>query len=305
MEMASGPDSRLSPDMRLAIALSVDRQALVTRQANWALASVQVAASHIYAQGQSGYHADALDDAHHDAPNPDDPDLDVDHRRRPGGQRQLPRHAEPHPGLRPHGGVRVLPGRDGHVAQRLRRAADPASWRWTRATPGRPARRRSCNRSWRARGSPSRSSRRPAGRPPASCCPTDAADLALIPRTTTPFLSESVAWYSNLLGSAGPERLAELDELRQQHVRQPGHQGLPAAEHGHRRQPTTRRPTCSCGTTCVALPLFTEPTALISSRKIANVTPTPTSNSLLWYAQYWAVRVPESTNNTTPSLPGP
>ena len=35
------------------------------------------------------------------------------------------------------------------------------------------------------------------------------------------------------------------------------------------------------------------------------MTPTPTSNSLLWYAQYWAVRVPESTNNTTPSLPGP
>ena len=57
MEMASGPDSRLSTDMRLAIALSVDRQALVTQQANWALASVQVAASHLYAQGQSGYHA--------------------------------------------------------------------------------------------------------------------------------------------------------------------------------------------------------------------------------------------------------
>ena len=48
-----------------------------------------------------------------------------------------------------------------------------------------------------------------------------------------------------------------------------------------------------------------EPTALISSRKIDNVTPTPTSSSLLWYAQYWAVKVPESTNNTTPSLPGP
>ena len=56
MEMASGPDSRLSPDMRFAIALSVDREAVTTRQADWALASVQVATSHIYAQGQSGYH---------------------------------------------------------------------------------------------------------------------------------------------------------------------------------------------------------------------------------------------------------
>ena len=55
----------------------------------------------------------------------------------------------------------------------------------------------------------------------------------------------------------------------------------------------------------VALPLFTEPTALISSRKVGEVTATPTSNSLLWYAQYWAVRVPEATNNTTPPLPSP
>ena len=55
------------------------------------------------------------------------------------------------------------------------------------------------------------------------------ADLALIPRTTSPFLSESLAWYSDLLGSAGPERFAELDELRQQHVRQPGHQGVPSS----------------------------------------------------------------------------
>ena len=125
MEMASGPDSRLTPDMRLAIALSVDRQALTTRQANWALSSVQVAASHIYAQGQSGYQPTPSTTPTTTPANPDDLDLDVDHARRPGGQRQFPRHAQPHPGLRPHGGLRVLPGRDRHVAQRLRRAADP------------------------------------------------------------------------------------------------------------------------------------------------------------------------------------
>ena len=55
----------------------------------------------------------------------------------------------------------------------------------------------------------------------------------------------------------------------------------------------------------MALPLFTEPSALVWSRKVGDVIPTPTSNSLLWYAQYWAVRVPESTSNTTPSLPNP
>ena len=57
LEMASGPQSTLTPDMRLAIALSVDRQAIVNRQVAWALSSVQVATSHIYAQGQNGYHS--------------------------------------------------------------------------------------------------------------------------------------------------------------------------------------------------------------------------------------------------------
>ena len=58
LEMASGPDSTLSPDMRFAIALSVDRQALVTRAGRPGPSpSVQVASSHIYAQGQAGYHA--------------------------------------------------------------------------------------------------------------------------------------------------------------------------------------------------------------------------------------------------------
>jgi hypothetical protein len=55
----------------------------------------------------------------------------------------------------------------------------------------------------------------------------------------------------------------------------------------------------------VALPLFTEPSTLIWSRKVGDVEATPTSNSLLWYAQYWAVRVPEATNDTTPALPSP
>ena len=55
----------------------------------------------------------------------------------------------------------------------------------------------------------------------------------------------------------------------------------------------------------VALPLFTEPSAMAWSRTVGGVTPTPTSNSLLWYAQYWATKVPEATNNTTPPLPTP
>ena len=55
----------------------------------------------------------------------------------------------------------------------------------------------------------------------------------------------------------------------------------------------------------VALPLFTEPSVMVWSRKVSNVNPSPTNNSLLWFAQYWAVRVREETNNTTPQLPSP
>ena len=45
----------------------------------------------------------------------------------------------------------------------------------------------------------------------------------------------------------------------------------------------------------MSLPLYAEPTALVWSRRIGGVTPTPRSDSLLWYAQLWAVRVPEWT----------
>ena len=54
----------------------------------------------------------------------------------------------------------------------------------------------------------------------------------------------------------------------------------------------------------VSLPLFAEPTVLVWSRTIGGVNAMPRSTSLLWFAQLWAVRTPESTNDTTPSLPG-
>ena len=60
LQMASGATSTLSANVRFAIALSVDRQALVNQQAAWALSSVEVASSNIYAQGESGYHAAPL-----------------------------------------------------------------------------------------------------------------------------------------------------------------------------------------------------------------------------------------------------
>ena len=54
----------------------------------------------------------------------------------------------------------------------------------------------------------------------------------------------------------------------------------------------------------VSLPLYAEPSALAWSRSIGGVVPEPRSTSLLWFAQYWAVRQAESTKNATPTLPG-
>jgi ABC-type transport system substrate-binding protein len=130
------------------------------------------------------------------------------------------------------------------------------------------------------------------------------ADLALIPRTSTPFPSETLAWYSDLLGSPGQDGSLNWtnydDHTFDSLVTQ-------ASQQLYKTAATTdyQAADAQLWDDVVALPLFTEPTALISSRKVGYVLATPTSNSLLWYAQYWAVRVPEPTNDTTPSLPGP
>ena len=55
LNMASGLTSKLSPDLRAAIALTVDRQALVNQQVSWAVPGVMPADSHVYVQGQAAY----------------------------------------------------------------------------------------------------------------------------------------------------------------------------------------------------------------------------------------------------------
>ena len=53
--MASSLDGPLSPDLRVAIALSINRQDLVNQQAVWAYPGVLVADSHASVQGQQDY----------------------------------------------------------------------------------------------------------------------------------------------------------------------------------------------------------------------------------------------------------
>src|SRR6185312_6777543 len=132
------------------------------------------------------------------------------------------------------------------------------------------------------------------------------ADVALMPRTTTPFASQAMAWYSDLLGPPGQDGSQDWTNYDSSMF-----QNL-IAESSKQLEPMSQGAVADYVAAdlqlwedMVALPLFTEPSALVWSRKVSNVTPNPIGNSLLWYAQYWAVRVPESTTNTTPPLPTP
>jgi peptide/nickel transport system substrate-binding protein len=304
MEMASGPDSVLSPDMRLAIALSVDRVALTTRQADWALSSVQVGASHVYAQGESGYQTTpSTTPTTTPSAAPTTSTSTSTTVIGAGGSVNFP--AVPSP----------VQASALMVASGYSRAGT-GTWHSAFAVPLTLNLAVDESDPWAAGAAPQLRSQlesagfsvslTPAGSATAAgeLLSAGTADLALIPRTTTPFPSETLAWYSDLLGPPGQDGSQNwtnydngtFDNLVTE-----------ASQQLNKTTATTdyQAADAQLWDDVVALPLFTEPTALISSRKVGYVTATPTSNSLLWYAQYWAVRIPEATNNTTPPLPSP
>ena len=55
LNMSSALTSKLSPDLRVAVALTLNRQALVNQQVSWAVPGVTPADSHVYVQGQAAY----------------------------------------------------------------------------------------------------------------------------------------------------------------------------------------------------------------------------------------------------------
>ena len=304
MEMASGPGSVLSPDVRLAIALSVDREDLTTREADWALSSVQVAASHVYAQGESGYQTTpSTTPTTTPAATPTTSTSTSTTVIDQGGSINFP--ATPSPVQ-----ASALMVASGYSRE------GTATWHNAFTVPltlhvavddGDP---------WAASVAPElQSELESAGfivslLPEASAAAAGellsdgTADLALIPRTSSQFPSETLAWYSDLLGSPGQDGSQDWTNYDSSTF------NSLVTRASQQLNPTVATTDYQAADVqlwddVVALPLFTEPTALISSRKVGYVMATPTSNSLLWYAQYWTVRVPEATDNTTPSLPGP
>ena len=301
IEMSSSLDGQLSPNLREAIALTVNRQDLVNQQASWAVPGLVVSNSHIYVQGQPNYKP----------PLPAVPTTTVPVPTSStsttvigaGGSVNFPVTPAPAQAaaLIESTGLVKSPGYPYYHSA----FGDPFSLHMV-YDAGDP---------WAAAAAPViRSELAAIGLDTtlyAASTATEAgqvlaagfADLAVIPVAFTPYLSQTLAWYTNLLGPAGKNGSqnwtnfsnSQFDQL----VQTASQQLNPNTAATYYTQADT-----ILWDEMVSLPLYAEPTVLVWSRRVGGVSATPRSDSLLWLAQLWAIRVPESTSNTTPTLPG-
>jgi peptide/nickel transport system substrate-binding protein len=300
LEMASGPASRLSPDMREAIALTINRQDLVNQEVNWALPGAQVANSHLYVQGQVGYHPVPV--ASPTVTLPSLPTTTTTTLIGQGGTINFP----------------ITPVPDQAAALMVAsgyQRSDGLPWESDFGAPftfhivvddGDPwavASSTVIQSELEAAGFATDLYEVATADDAGSVLANGFADMALLPTVSTPYLSQSLAWYTMDLGPPGQngsENWTDYDSSQFEQLVELASQQL---------NPNTAAATYAQADgllwdDMVGLPLFVEPSALIWSRTVGGVVPTPRSDSLLWYAQFWAVRTAEPTNNTTPSLPG-
>jgi ABC-type transport system substrate-binding protein len=300
LELASGPDTHLSPDMRFAIALSIDRQAIVNQQADWALPSIDVASSHFYVQGQTGYHD--IDSTPADVGAPTTSSSTSTTLIGQGGSVDFPTTPVPDQAvaLMTASGFERTDGSPWHTdfgapftLHLVVDEADP----WAKATA--PMMQDELQEAGFAMSVTSVDSATEAG----TILADGFADMALVPRTGSPYLSQGLAWYTLALGAAGENGSQDWS----------GYANEPLTDLLNTASQQLNPNTAAIDYTqadetlwdnMVALPLFAEPSTLVWSRTLGGIEQTPKSDSLLWYAQQWAVRTPEPTNSTTPSLPG-
>ncbi len=301
LDMATSLDAALSPDLRVAVALSINRQDLVNQQVSWAVPGIAVADSHVYVQGQQNYKPAPASVPTTTIPPPTSSTSTTVIGA--GGTVNFP--------------VTPVPDQAAALIEAsglVRTPNDP----YYHSAFGVPfALHLVVDESdpWAAASGPVIRSELDAAGLDTTLYPvagaTEAgqvlsdgfADLALLPVTFSPYMSQTASWYTTLLGPAGKNGSqnwtgysnSQFDRL----VETASQQLNPNTAAGYYTQADTQ-----LWDEMVALPLFAEPAALAWSRTIGGVTPTPRSDALLWYAQLWAVRAPESTSNTTPSLPG-
>jgi peptide/nickel transport system substrate-binding protein len=302
LDMASSLDARLSPDLRTAIALSINRQQLLNQQASWAVPGIAVANSHVYVQGQQGYKP---------APSPTVPTTTIPVPSSStsttvvgaGGTVDFPVTPVPAQAaafLAASGLVKTPDSPYYHSAfgvpftlHMIVDGSDP----WAAAAA--PTIRADLVAAGLNTDMQTANSATAAGEALAG----GYADLALLPVAFSPFLSQTLAWYTTLLGEPGKNGSQDwtaYDNTQfEQLVEMASRQLNAATAAGIYQQADTL-----LWDQMVSLPLYAEPSALTWSRSVGGVNPEPRGTSLLWFAQYWAVRQAESTSNTSPSLPG-
>ena len=300
LDMASSLESDLSPDLRVAIALTINRQDLVDQQVSWAVPGITPGDSHVSVQGQQSYMPATTGSTTTIPAQTSSTSTTVIGA---GGSVNFP--------------VTPVPTQAAAfiaASGLVRTAGDP----YYHSAFGAPFQLHMIYDSsdpWATAAAPTmRDELQAAGLdttlvPVAGATKTGEvlaagfANLAVLPVTFTPYMSQTMAFYTELLGPAGKngsqDWTAYSNSQFDQLVETASKQLNPDTAAGFYNQADTQ-----LWDEMVSLPLFAEPTALVWSRTIGGVSAMPRSTSLLWFAQLWAVRTPESTSNTTPSLPG-
>jgi peptide/nickel transport system substrate-binding protein len=301
LDMASALTSKLSPDLRAAIALTVNRQALVNQQVSWAVPGVTPADSHVYVQGQAAYKPSAPSSPTTTVPTPTSSTSTT--RIGAGGSVNFP--------------VTPVPAQAAAFVQQagLVKTASMPLYHYPFGVPFQVHMVVDAGDPWAAAAAPTihdeledagfdtTMTMAPTATDAGQLLAAGWADLALVPQTFSPYPSQMLAWYTSNLGPPGKNGSQNWtgfsDPQFDQLVLTASRQLNPNTAATYYQQADTE-----LWDEMVALPLYAEPSAIVWSRTIGGVTPTPLSDSVLWYAQQWAVRQPESTSNTTPSLPG-
>jgi peptide/nickel transport system substrate-binding protein len=302
LDMASSLDARLSPDLRTAIALSINRQQLLNQQVSWAVPGIAVADSHIYVQGQQGYKpaaSAAVPTTTIPAPTSSTSTTVIG----AGGTVNFPITPVPAQAdafLAASGLVKTPDSPYFHsafgVPFTLHMVVDESDpW----AASAAPAIRADLVAAGINTDIETANSASAAGEALAG----GYADMALLSMTFSPYLSQTLAWYTMLLGAPGKNGSQDWSAYNNvqfgQLVSTASQQLNADTAAGIYEQADTQ-----LWDQMVSLPLYAEPAALAWSRSVGGVVQESRSTSLLWFARYWAVRQAESTKNATPSLPG-
>jgi peptide/nickel transport system substrate-binding protein len=123
-----------------------------------------------------------------------------------------------------------------------------------------------------------------------------AADMALLPFDTSPYSSVTQSWYTPSLGPPGQngsQDWSNLDDPTLNALFDKAVNSVPALN-PVQAAPSYTQADQLLWTEMVALPLFAEPSVLVWSNRLDNVTPNVHGPGLLWNPGLWELQVPKS-----------